>query len=375
MSSTNQPLIQVVPKLQPGRCGVSDHAISLAGELDAGFGIGTAFVALSPSAPGDLPFPVTNCTADGLLDACMALNAGQRGMMLVHLSGYGYSPDGIPARLAAALNDVKAGGRFKVAVYFHELFAVGPPWRSAFWHSHRQQAAVREIARLCDLAVTNTGRHAAWLKQQLGPSSADLLKVLPVFSTVGEARELAPFARRDPVLSVFGLPGTRLKAYHQLRALGKMLEDLGIRQIIDIGPACEPPSHLHGIAVKRLGELSTADLGCMLSACMFGFVPHPSFCLAKSSVFAACCAHGAIPVVPESFHGEVDGLGDGVHVVSPATAARAKKSGWEHCSLAAWRWYCDHRLRVHAETYWQWLNAPSIEDENRACAVTGSGEA
>lgn len=359
MPSIDQPLIQIVPWLRPGRCGISDHAVALAKELQAGFGVGTNFVALKESGPGNLPFPVLHSTPEKLLQTCDSLIDRQRGAILVHLSGYGYSPDGVPARLATALAQVKASGRFRVAVYFHELFAVGPPWKSAFWHSRRQQTAVRAIAELCDMALTNTRYHADWLERQMGKRSSDLLKLLPVFSTIGEVSQPAPLAERKPAMAVFGLPGTRQSAYRQLAALGDTLKDIGISHFFDIGPAFDTPSYVGGVSVQRMGELSAAELAGVLSSCMFGFVHHPPFCLAKSSIFAGYCAQGVIPVIAENFRGDVDGLTDGLHVVSPMTSATAKAAGWEACSRAAWNWYMTHRVQLHAKEYAEWIGTPA----------------
>lgn len=352
-------LIQVVPWLRPGRCGISDHGITLAHELQAAFGISSAFVALSVSAPGQIAFPVLPSSSEELPESCNSLVSGRPGTILVHLSGYGYSSDGAPARLARALARVKASGRFRIAVYFHELFAVGPPWKSAFWHTRRQQKAVRAIAELCDLLVTNTSYHANWLEKQLGDSSRNLLKLLPVFSTVGEASAPPGFARRNPAMAVFGLPGARQSSYKQLGALADMLKDMGIQRFLDIGPHLDGPPNVKGIEIKRMGELPAADFPGVLSSCMFGFVHHPSHCLAKSSIFASYCAQGVIPVIAETFCGEVDGLTDGLHLVSPMTAPVARNAGWEACSRAAWDWYRTHRVRLHAEEYAKWMGYPA----------------
>lgn len=358
-SSTNQLLIQVVPSLDPGRCGVTDHAIALAGGLRDQFGVGTAFVVLNSNDRCSVPFQVVHCGPSELLPNCIALSKGQSAAILVHLSGYGYSPDGIPALLASALTRVKAGSGFRIAVYFHELFAFGPPWRSAFWHSRSQQREVRTIARLCDLMVTNTRKHADWLEQQFSQSVVPPLKVMPVFSTVGEAQVPEPFAARQPAIAVFGLPASRRKAYRQLTGLAGTLERLGITRILDIGAEFDTPPNVNGIGVSRLGQLATENLAHMLSSCKFGFTAHSPLCLAKSSIFAGYCAQGVIPVLAESFRGEVDGLTDGIHVVSPVTAETARMRGAEKCSRSAWNWYMAHRVSVHAGQYVNWMSQPA----------------
>jgi hypothetical protein len=170
-------------------------------------------------------------------------------------------------------------------------------------------------------------------------------------------------------MAVLGLIGTRGKSYRRLVELGTMLNSLGVEEILDVGPEFDTPAKVSGIVVRRLGVLSAEDLGNLLSKSMFGFVPHSSFSMAKSGIFAGLCAQAAIPVIPESFSREVDGLRDGVHLISPRTAKAAMSAGLEGCSTAAWRWYSGHRLRAHAATYERWLVRSPKDTEIRRCAT------
>jgi hypothetical protein len=355
-STANRRLIQVVPRLQPSRCGVTDHALALASELSSSYGIDSAFVVLNSDERCDLPYSITHCAPQQLLNACVAFGGSQPAAILVHLSGYGYSADGAPTLLAEALERVRADGRFRVAVFFHELFATGMPWKSAFWYSQRQKKAVRRIAATCDLLVTNNRNYVDWLTREALPQSASPVRCLPVFSQVGEAQQRIPLADRDPVMAVFGLGGTRQNAYRDLSALGTMLRQLGVREILDIGPEFEPPREVAAIPVRRMGLLAATEIARQFSRSTFGFLSYPRMPLAKSGVFAGYCAHGVVPVIARSFSGQVDGLEDGVHVLSPRTAAMAQASGLEPCSIAAWRWYAGHRLHDHAAVYARWLD-------------------
>lgn len=349
-------LIQVLPRLMPGRCGVSDHAVTLARELKTGFGIDSAFVVLNSNEPTSLPYATVCCPATNLLENCRKLTHGRGGAMLLHVSGYGYSKDGAPALLAEALEKVGATAQFRTAAYFHENFASGPPWKSAFWFTRRQKRALRRIVAQCGLIVTNIGRHAEWLERESRALGSLPVERMPVFSTAGETDALVPFAQRKAAMVVFGLRGTRERAYRQLAQAGHLLTTLGTQEILDIGPGCNPPATVSGIPVKPLGLLPAEELPGVFSHARFGFVAHEWFCLGKSSVFAGYCAQGTIPVLAESFPGEADGLTDGVHVVSPSTAVAAQKSGWEGCSRSAWSWYMAHRVHVHAERYARWMN-------------------
>ena len=350
--------------MTPALCGVSDGALLLAGELEAGFGIQTAIAVLNANQTHDVPFPILYGSPAHLLETCLTLSKGEPGYLLVHLSGYGYSADGAPTLLAEALRDVKADGRFRVAVFFHELFATGMPWGSAFWYSRRQKRAVRRIAEACDLLVTNTRNYVDWLNRETIRQTASPIQYMPVFSQVGEAQQRVFLADRDPGMAVFGLGGTRQNAYRELSALGNLLHHLGIQEILDIGPEFEPPGELHGIPVRRMGVLAATEIARQFSRSTFGFLSYPHTRLAKSGVFAGYCAHGVIPVIARQFPGQVDGLEDGVHMLSPRAATAAQASGLDQCSIAAWRWYSGHRLHDHAAVYARWMDESTDEMES-----------
>lgn len=348
-------LIQVLPRLTPGRCGVSDHAVPLARELKTGFGIDSAFVILNSSERCDLPYAAAYCLPAKLLESCLEFAKGRPGFVLVHVSGYGYSPDGAPRLVADALEQVRASGRFRTAAYFHEIFASGLPWKSAFWHSRRQRGALLDIAAQCNLIVTNTRRHAEWLASGSRKTDGTPIAVMPVFSTVGETDDPVPFRLRKAALVVFGQAGTRKLAYRQMAAAGNLMGALGLEEILDIGPECAHPSQVGGVRVKRIGMLAAEELPSVLSQAQFGFVTHKWSYLARSSVLAAYCAHGTIPVMTGPFPREADGLRDGVNVVSPRTSEAVRRAGWQVCSHAAWKWYKGHRLSAHVELYAKWM--------------------
>jgi hypothetical protein len=369
MAHTTPLLIQVVAQLKPGRCGVSDQAVLLAEELRVAFEIETAFVVLNSDEKCSLPFPVIHCAQSQLLDSCLAPSGTLPAALLVHVSGYGFSPDGAPALLAEALARVKADGRFSIAAYFHELFAKGMPWQSAFWHSTRQQKAVRRIAELCDLVVTNTSYHANWLERETTRRSSAPIQLMPVFSAAGEAPSPAPVSGRDPTMVVFGLPASRQRAYSHLASEATILSELGVKTIVDIGAESAVPSEVNGIPVRCRGALAISELASELSRAKFGFLPHAAAYLAKSSIFAAYCAHGTIPVIATPFDGEVDGLKDGVHLISPKTVSTVKATGLDRCSQAAWQWYSQHRVHAHAATYARWLDQPAVlREQNQAAS-------
>lgn len=370
MLGTPRLLIQVVPRMTPGRCGVSDPALLLAGELKAGFGIETAFAVLNSGVRASVPQPTVYCAAEELVENCLKLAEGRPAAVLVHLSGYGYSPDGAPARLAVALAALRDSGRFQIGVYFHELFAGGRPWQLAYWNARRQQKVLRAIVAQSDLLVTNIRAHADWLERQAGAGVA--VHLLPVFATVGESETPRPIAQRSPAMAVFGLPDSRRRAYRELPALHRAFRLLEIAEIVDVGLDCDAPGEVLGIPVRRLGEQPAAALDALFSSLRFGLVAMPPFCLAKSSIFANLCSHGTIPLLTTPIEGEVDGLRDGAQVVSARTVDAVCGEGLDAVSQAAWRWYWGHRRRVHAALYAQWLGVAPAQAFSAAQAAVAA---
>jgi hypothetical protein len=171
------------------------------------------------------------------------------------------------------------------------------------------------------------------------------VRVLPVFSTVGEPSSPPPLAQRARRLILFGGSGTRGRAYRSLaRPLG---ETCRIEEICDVGPpADDRPDRIAGIPVRPLGVLTAAEVSGLLLESMAGFVAYPASFLAKSTVFAAYCAHGMLPVTawsrprrkpeppPPSWH---PGWGRLRDVQTVADQAHA--------------WYGGHSSSRHADLY------------------------
>ncbi|WP_420238872.1 hypothetical protein ACOBR2_04550 [Telmatobacter bradus] len=347
----NQTLLQIVPRILPGQCGVSDHALTLADELQRSFQIETVFIALNQQNPLG---GAISCKASQLEELCNIYRERGAVSILVHLSGYGYAASGIPAELAKAFASIQSSRRFRSAVYFHELFARGWPWQKAFWYSRGQRLAVRQIAESCDLALTNIELNARWLHSE-PKLRCEGVSIHPVFSTIGETATPLPFAQRSQSLIVFGLSGSRQKAYRHLLQMEQTLHHLQIKKILDIGPGFVPPENLHGIPVHRLGQIPSQQVAEHIAHARFGFVPHEPRCIAKSSIFAAYCAYGTIPLLMEPFSTRIDQLQDGLNVISMKSASLMDTAAVIRCGQKAFEWYSGHNLYSQAAFYAQWM--------------------
>jgi hypothetical protein len=334
-------IVQIVPELPPAIGGVAGYAAALAGALEPA-GLVTRFL-----APGTL-------ARDGRrLERELA---GEE-TVLLHYANYGYARRGCPAGLVAGLERWRAartgrgarGGRRLVTV-FHEVYASGPPWRSSFWLNPWQRRLAARLAALSDRVLTPLGLYAGLLGR-LAPGVR--VAVLPVFSTIGEPAEMPEAGGRPPALAVFGGAGARGRAYGEWRpSLAAACRELGIEEILDVGPDAGAPGSLDGLPVRRLGVLPEAEAGAALLAARAGFLAYPPRFLAKSTIFAAYCAHGLLPVCAwkrQEGGGEAPPFwrpGDGGEPRAVAPTAEMAE-----VTAAALVWYREHSLALQVETY------------------------
>ena len=295
-------LLQIVPRLAPAIEGVGGYAAAL-GRALAGCDIGSRFLVGDPDWPGtgeaagpaDLPgAPIGRRSRAAL---ARQLTASGAGVVLLHYVNYGYERRGCPRWLVGGVARWRAGapGR-RLVTYFHEVYAGGPPWRSSFWASPLQRRLAARLLRASDAAATSLPLYGRILARWR-PSPP--VVVTPVFSTVGEPASVPPLDERRPrTMLVFGGAGNRRRAYGELReALTAACRALAIAEILDVGPPLpELPSLLDGVRVRALGTLPEAEVSGILLRSYAGFLGYPPPFLAKSTVFAAYCAHGLIPV-------------------------------------------------------------------------------
>src|SRR5262249_55336746 len=139
-------MIQVVPRRAAEPNGVADYALALARALRANRDAESVFLSGTPAADA---MPVeddwaTVCVpkreAPRLADTLQSLSAETNARAVVlHFSGYGYQKRGVPAWLVQGLQIwSRRAGRVPLLTIFHELYATGRPWQSAFWVSPLQ---------------------------------------------------------------------------------------------------------------------------------------------------------------------------------------------------------------------------------------------
>jgi hypothetical protein len=286
---TSPAILQIVPRLSGSLDGVGDYASILSDELRADFNIETKFV-----APPFAPLTPNDCAG-----------------IVLHYVNYGYHNRGVPMELPATLRQLKQHAKGRLLTIFHELYASGPLWRSAFWLQPMQKAIARAIARLSDRCVVSSETMRDLLRK-LSPASK--IAVHPVLSTVGEpVLEADSFVRRDPKRwGIFG--GTHLleRSLSSFQHLRRFVPDaFSPRELFVIGGV--ENTHVRD-ALGRMGDIEShyhpsldrTVASEILSTCSFGWLDYfqhadvPTDAILKSTSFASYCAHGVIPVFPEA---------------------------------------------------------------------------
>lgn len=310
MSSALRSVFQVVPRPPGQQDGVGDYARTLAQNLKAQYDLETTFLAAASSA--DLP---AACRVYWPLRALPSeLQLGERDAMVLHYVNYGYDPRGIPMWLAPTLEKIK--GRTRLLTIFHELYATGSIRQSAFWLLPFQKRIARAIARISETALVSNSYSRSQL-ERLAPGLPIVTQ--PVFSNFGEPSiSLGEIASRDPQRWVI-CGGTELVQ----RSL------TSFKEIIDRIPEKSRPKELFVVGGRdnsliRRGlqderrcksyyypNISVENASQILSNCSFGWIDYfvhanrPLELILKSTAFAACCAHGVIPVTPRP-NGTID---------------------------------------------------------------------
>ncbi|HTG35237.1 MAG TPA: glycosyltransferase family 1 protein [Thermoanaerobaculia bacterium] len=325
--SVEPTVVQIVPELPPAAGGVAGYAAALAGALEERTGWTTRFL-----------------VPHGRDDQDLARELAGDSTLLLHYANYGYERRGCPEPLIDGLARWKAGrAGGRLVTVFHEVYASGPPWRSSFWLSPHQRRLAARLARLSDRLLTPLALYARLLAR-LAPGMA--AAVAPVFSTVGEPDGTPGGSGRAATMAVFGGAGARRRAYGELRpSLEAACRELGIAEILDIGPDAGAPGRVDGVPVRALGVLPAAEVGARLLAARAGFLAYPPSFLAKSTIFAAYCAHGLVPVC--AWNRAWKSGGDGPE---PPPFWRPGADP-DTVAAAAGDWYRGHSLARQAELY------------------------
>ncbi|MEM8641341.1 MAG: glycosyltransferase family 1 protein [Cyanobacteria bacterium P01_G01_bin.54] len=350
-------LQQITPTFPPKINGLADSAVLIAQTLARQFEIQTRFIVGDPRWVGPrehLGFPVTKVRSRS---APTLQNLLHNLPTVLHYEGYGYAQRGYPRWLKGGLKQWR--GQFPQApllTLFHEVYPyhAKPPWTSSFWLSPLQRRLVGQLIRLSRAVITSKESYAQLLAE-IEPTAAEKTIALPIISTIGEPETPpSPLRERPRRLIVFGHPNSRRLVYGRDRPLLlQACQELGIVAIDDVGVSTEL-SELSGqlaLPVVEHGVIAAAAVQQLMAGAIAGFTSFiPPDYLAKSSVYAAFCAYGLIPIMGQGAQQMMDGLKTQTHywVVNPDAALNLALGS--QIAQNATNWYRQHDLQTYTQT-------------------------
>jgi hypothetical protein len=364
-------VLQIVPTPphlgHMGPSGIGDYALLLAEQMQKDYGVTTHFLFFCLKDLADVKFdsavngfPVTGLSAHSCEAFASALPKGIDAIIL-HLCQYPYfntnlrgtfgfgTPFWLPKALETAINLYQ----LKLIVMFDELPKLY--WRQTYVFNllNPIHAIVsRQIAEIASGILTDNYRNKEillnWTKKPVA--------IAPVFSTIGEIDRIPLLSGRRSRMVIFG--GSRSRIYNSQNAVDRLTRAcnaLGIKEIYDIGLSLDLKNkyNFENITFIEKGYLSPEDTQGLLLTSIAGcldYTPFPGE-LAKSSVFAAYCAHGIVPISTQYNPSEGDGIYMNQHYLNLDDLKPLSLSELQAISDNVQSWYQPRSLKSVAKMF------------------------
>lgn len=296
-------ILQIVPRVPGGLDGVGDYALTIARKLRDEFGCDTIFATFRASAPEK-----TNGFEVHPLDNLSSEPVGKCDRVLLHYVNYGFQKRGVPFRLLSILRSLRNQHHVRLVTIFHELYASGPPWTSAFWLRPIQIDLARQVGGLSDACIVSSDNFRRELRRMIPHAE---IALHPIPSGLGEP-PLSPdqIARRDPHRwAIFGGTGLAERSLCSFRKIMLRIPDsIAPRSLFVLGGEENPVTRslLADLAIETeyRPRIAAPDASEILETCSFAFLDYfhrpdvETAVILKSSAFASACAHAVITVLP-----------------------------------------------------------------------------
>ena len=290
-------ILQIVPRLSPDVDGVGDYALQLARQLRDRHQILSDFLVFRPSSPQSFEIedfsahPLTDNTAEAILTNI----SPDIDTILLQYSNYPYLLGKLdrPAHLVKALKTLKHR-QVRTVVMFHELPTLR--YRGINLPNPIQRKVSYQLAQVADVVITNNTAFKKTLSSWVNSS----VHCIPNFSTIGEPRHIPLLKERDRSLMIFG-SSDRSRIYHKnISRIKGICQQLNIQTLFDVGRPIpwDSASLKTEVNVIKMGFLNPSELSQLMLQTFAGLFDYHRFPynLAKSTVYAAYCAHGILPI-------------------------------------------------------------------------------
>lgn len=304
MRLSETTILQIVSGFKPSTDGIGDFARLLGETLVRDYSIRTHFLVhrkperlIDPAeiAPNTLSYSEGTSQEQFRSALQEVFQQGTFHSVLLHYASYSYSRTGNPYSFCLGMEEL--AHRLPLDVFFHEVYADGPPWKRAFWTRGEQMRSVELLQRIRRAGFTSNRRFAAQLEQF--PSAGSEIVRIPIFSNMGEPADITPLAARKRQMVIFGQRPTRLRLYKKRQILEKICRSIGAESIIDVGSGTggEIPESIAGRPVECAGWMSELQISQLLSESLAGVIGYWPDVWAKSGVIASYAAHGVLPIM------------------------------------------------------------------------------
>ncbi|MEL7332604.1 MAG: hypothetical protein AAFN12_10155, partial [Cyanobacteria bacterium J06560_2] len=304
MANSSQPqkrlpekILQVVPRIAPDMDGVGEYALRLSKRLKRNHEIDTAFLVIRPSdrTPTELEGFDVHSLRSHTVETFLAKVPSDVSVVVLQYSNYPYLQGKLdaPMWLGLAIRALKAKGILTV-VMFHEL----PTLKYGVLRLPNpiQGRLSRELAKDADVVLTN---NEAFQQTLVGWRCDGTVHCMPNFATIGEPDRVLPLAERDRAIVVFGSTDRRRVYQSNLPKLKEICQQLKIDTLYDVGRPFEwDAESLAAVKVVSTGMVSDSEASDLMSRSFAGVFDYHRFPrnLGKSTVYAAYCAHGLVPI-------------------------------------------------------------------------------
>lgn len=300
-------ILQIVSGFKPSVDGMGDFARRLGATLWQQSGIQSHFLVYrTPNTHFDseeiLPNTLTYCaepSASAFIEEIDRMQQKRKfDCVLLHYGPYAYSRNGAPTEFVEEIEELAEDTR--LLVFFHELYASGPPWKRAFWTHGQQRNSVARLLQVADVSFTS---NAKYMKRLAALNGADSKPIkIPIFSNIGEPEGLRPLALRPRQLVIFGQLVTRVRLYQQHRhALEDVCRKLRIEKVVDVGSGKSEhiPEKLGNAQLRSTGWMDEHQLSELMANSIAGVVGYWPDVWEKSGVLASYQAHSVLPILVE----------------------------------------------------------------------------
>ncbi|MEM7795040.1 MAG: hypothetical protein AAF579_11405 [Cyanobacteria bacterium P01_C01_bin.118] len=295
MSAQPTRILQIVPRMTPDVDGVGDYALQLAHGLRDRNQIISDFLVfrpsrrLQPQVDGFAVHRLDSHTVQGLADQ-VPENVST---IFLQYSNYPFLEGKLdaPMWLVDALRVLKQRG-MRIIVMFHELPTLR--YKQIRCPNLVQRRVSRGLANVADVVVTNN----AAFQRTLARWTKTPVHCVPNFSTIGEVAAIKPLAARKRSLVIFG-SSDRTRVYrNNTDMIQRICQLLHIDTLYDVGRPVDWDHQLLDVSVVKTGFLLAAEVSELMTESLAGVFDYRRFPqnLAKSTVYAAYCSHGLLPI-------------------------------------------------------------------------------